>query len=259
MMLIIKRELERAGDPVKAEHHYGFFKAGPGGYGEGDRFFGVTVPRQRTIARQYYRDISLVEVEKLLQDPYHECRLTALFILRLRFEKASREAGKNSSLKKLDKVSCERLEQEKIVELYLRNIAFVNNWDLVDSSAPYLLGPYLATRDTTLLDELAVSGELWKQRVAVLTTFYFIRQDRFDETLRLAKQFLNHPHDLMHKAVGWMLREIGKRDINVEYAFLKEHYSIMPRTMLRYAIERFDPALRQKFLQGTVENDVYIS
>jgi len=231
----IKSELEKYADPEKAEFLPHFFKAVPGGYGEGDLFMGVKVPFQRIIARKYYRDISLQEVEKLLQDPVHECRLTALFILCLRFGKSRTEEDK-----------------KEIVDLYLRNLSFVNNWDMVDSSADKILGPYLMDKEKDLLCELAESGDLWKQRTAVMTTYYFIRNGRFTETLELAERFLGHKHDLIHKAVGWMLREIGKRNFSVEYEFLLKHYRAMPRTMLRYAIEKFEPQLREKFLKGRI-------
>ncbi|HOL17728.1 MAG TPA: DNA alkylation repair protein [Bacillota bacterium] len=230
----IKQEVNRFIEPEKAAFSPRFFQAFPGGYGEGDRFIGVRVPPLRKIARRYFREISLKETELLLQDPIHEYRLAALFILCYRFAKAAEP------------------EQEEIVNLYLNNLAFVNNWDLVDASAPHILGAYLLARDKEILFQLAASGNLWRQRVAVLATLYFIRHNRFIETLQLARQLLQHEHDLMHKAVGWMLREIGKRDFKVEYNFLQEHYRHMPRTMLRYAIEHFDPGLRRRFLEGLV-------
>lgn len=229
----IKKELARLADPEKAKHSQRFFQAFPGGYGEGDRFLGLTVPLQRKVAGRYYREITLDELEALLRDPFHECRLTALFMMRLRFERARTAA-----------------EKEAIVELFLRNLDCINNWDLVDSSAPYILGPYLAESKSDLLCKLASSGELWKQRIAMMATFYFIRQGRYRETLCLAEKYLDHPHDLIHKATGWMLREIGNRDQDAEIAFLKKHYRQMPRTMLRYAIEKFDPPLREQFLKG---------
>jgi len=229
----IKNDLRKVSIPGKAKELMRFFKTGPGDYGEGDIFIGVTVPEQRKIARRYYKTISFEELEKLLQDPYHECRLTALLTLRLLYEKEK---------------SADR--QDELVQLYLRNLDFVNNWDLVDSSAPYILGPHLYGRKTALLDELVQSGDLWRQRVAVLATYYFIRQGSFDQTLRLAEQLLEHPHDLIHKAIGWMLREVGNRDLECELEFLKKHHSMMPRNMLRYAIEKVEPSLRQKILEG---------
>jgi 3-methyladenine DNA glycosylase AlkD len=229
----IKNDLQKAVIPGKAEDLMRFFKTGPGEYGEGDLFIGVTVPEQHKIARRHYKKITPADLEKLLQDPCHEYRLTALFILRLRFEK------EQSAAKRAD-----------LVQLYLNNLDYVNNWDLVDSSAPYILGPHLYGRDLKLLDELAQSGDLWRQRVAILTTYYFIKQDCYAETLTLAEILLNHPHDLIHKAVGWMLREVGNRDLNCELEFLKKYHSMMPRTMLRYAIEKIEPELRGKILLG---------
>jgi len=231
----IKNDLQKAVIPGKAEDLMRFFKTGPGDYGEGDLFIGVTVPEQRKIARRHYKNITQDELEKLLQDPCHECRLTALFILRLRFEK-EQSASKRDDL----------------VRLYLNNLNYVNNWDLVDSSAPYILGPHLYGKDTALLDELTASGELWRQRVAVLATAYFIKQGRFDEPLKLAEQLLEHPHDLIHKAVGWMLREVGNCDPDRELEFLKKYHHRMPRTMLRYAIEKFEPELRKQILSGQI-------
>lgn len=231
----IKRELLACSDPKKAEHSKKFFQAYPGGYAEGDCFLGIKVPDQRRVAKAYFKDISLPEVEKLLQEAYHEYRLTALFILTYKYSRAKSEQ-----------------ERKGITELYLRNLAFVNNWDLVDSSAEKILGPWLFDKDRGLLYDLAVSGDLWKQRVAVISTFHFIRQGEFEDTFRLAEMFLDHKHDLIHKAVGWMLREVGNRDLEAEEQFLKKHYKQMPRTMLRYAIEKFDPELRKRYLSGQI-------
>ncbi len=230
----IKQELQELADPEKAAILRKYFKALPGGYGEGDRFLGIKVPEQRKMARKYYREISLEETEKLLQDLFHECRLTALFIFCLRFEKGSPE------------------ERKELVNLYLQNLSRVNNWDLVDASAEKILGSYLLEKEKDLLDELAGSGDLWKERVAIMTTFHFIKQGRFEETLALVERFLGHQHDLIHKAAGWMLREVGKRDYAAEYDFLREHYRQMPRTMLRYAIEKFEPRVREQFLKGRI-------
>ena len=229
----IKAELQQQADPEKAAYLPQFFNAVPGGYGEGDRFWGVAVPLQRKTARTYHKTITLPELETLLQDPVHECLQTALFIMVLQYER-TREEG----------------EQEAIIRCYLNNLDQVNNWDLVDSSAYKLLGRHLETRDRSLLMELAAQDHLWKQRVAVIATLHFIRQQDFDTTLTLAQRLLHHPHDLIHKAVGWMLREVGNRNQAVEMAFLDRHYMQMPRTMLRYAIEKFDPELRQEYLKG---------
>jgi 3-methyladenine DNA glycosylase AlkD len=164
-----------------------------------------------------------------LQSKYHEHRLTALYILILNFKK----------------------QKEEVIDIYLRNLERVNNWDLVDSSAPYLLGPYLEDKDRSILYELAKSDNLWKQRIAIITTLYFIKNNDFEDALKISEMLLNHKHDLIHKAVGWMLREIGKRDKKVEEEFLKKYYKNMPRTMLRYAIEKFPEEERQKILKGT--------
>jgi 3-methyladenine DNA glycosylase AlkD len=230
----IKQELAQAADPQKAEFLPGFFQAYPGGYGQGDRFLGVSVPAQRKIAGKYYRHITLAETEELLQQPFHEERLTALFILVRKMER-SPAAG-----------------QEEIVKIYLRNLDRVNNWDLVDSSADKILGSYLMDKDRQILYRLAGSGKLWEQRIAVIATFWFIRRNQFDDTFRLARLLLEHRHDLIHKAVGWMLREAGNRDREAELNFLYLHYRTMPRTMLRYAIEKFEPELRQQFLKGQI-------
>lgn len=228
---VIRQELNNHAVPEKAAPLAKFFQVFPGGYGEGDRFIGVTVPNQHRIARKYYRSISLIELEDLMRDPVHECRLTAILILVLKFEKAKTET-----------------EKQSVVDYYLGNIDYINNWDLVDSSAHKIVGAYLFNKDRNLLYNLARSGELWQQRIAVLSTFYFIRNGDYTDSLEIAGLLLNHEHDLIHKAVGWMLREVGNRDFATEYNFLKKHYQIMPRTMLRYAIEKFDPALRKKFL-----------
>jgi len=231
----VKNELQKHINVEKANFLPKFFQAFPGGYGEGDQFIGVTVPNKRKVARKFYKDIPLVEVEELLNEPIHEYRLTALFILILKYDKFKTDA-----------------EKKAIVNLYLNNIRCINNWDLVDSSADKILGPYLLDKEKDLLYELARSDDLWKQRIAIITTYYFIRNNQFDHTLNIAKILLDHKHDLIHKAVGWMLREVGNRDFDVEFNFLREHYPQMPRTMLRYAIEKFEEGLRQQFLKGLV-------
>ena len=231
----IKQELAKYADREKAAFLPKFFQAYPGGYGEGDQFLGIRIPDQRKVAKQFYRDATLEAVEKLLQEPIHEYRFTALVMLVYKFEKAKSEA-----------------EKQAIADQYLRNLDRINNWDLVDVSADKILGAYLADKDRSLLYQLAKSDHLWSQRVAMIATFYFIRQHQFDDTLEIAKLLLNHKHDLIHKAVGWMLREVGNRDLDVEVEFLKQHYRHMPRTMLRYAIEKFDPELRMRFMQGLV-------
>ncbi len=209
-----------------------FFQVFPGGYGEGDQFMGISVPNQRKVAATFFKTIPIASLEQLLQSPIHEQRLTALFMMVKRFEKAIDDAS-----------------QQQIIEVYLHNLDHVNNWDLVDSSAPYILGPYLYKKgDASLLYQLANTNMLWKQRIAMLSCFYHIRKGDYEHPLALATILLHHKHDLMHKAVGWMLREIGNRDLAVELTFLEQHVTQMPRTMLRYAIEKFPEELRKSFL-----------
>ena len=231
----VKNELLGYNDKKRGENLYKFFQAFPGGYGEGDEFIGVTVPNQRTVSKKYYKEISLNEIELLLNESVHEYRLTALFMLVLKYHKEKNEEVK-----------------EDIVDTYIKQIERVNNWDLVDSSAHLILGPHLMNRDRGLLCELSISPNLWIQRISIITTYHFIKNMQYVDTLRIAKVLLNHKHDLIHKAVGWMLREVGNRDFGVEYNFLTKHYKIMPRTMLRYAIEKFPEELRQKFLKGDI-------
>lgn len=234
--LSIQLQLDALSDDRKAEIFRWFFKTGPGEYGEGDIFIGVTVPLVRKVVKEHYKTVSLSDTVKLLRSPVHEHRLCALLILT---EKAERAAPD---------------ELEKIYDLYLANTKFVNNWDLVDSSAHKIVGRYLEGRPEkrVVLDALADSQLLWDQRIAVIATFWFIKRDDYADNLRLAEKLLQHPHDLMHKAVGWMLREIGKRDRRVEEEFLVLHYKKMPRTMLRYAIEKFDEPTRQAYLKATL-------
>lgn len=227
----VKLDLKQYIDPDKATSLAKYFKTCPGGYGEGDIFIGISVPNQRKVAKKYYKAIDLKGIQILLNDPIHEYRLTALFILVYKFEKTKREE-----------------EKEKIVDFYLKNLSFINNWDLVDSSADKILGAYLFDKDKKILFDFARSNHLWQQRIAIISTFYFIKQNSFQTTLDIAKILLNHKHDLIHKAVGWMLREVGKRDLGAEIDFLKEYCQKMPRTMLRYAIEKFEPEMRKKFL-----------
>ncbi len=228
------RELAR---PEKAEFLPGFFQAYPGGYGEGDKFIGVVVPDQRRVARSF-ADVSRTEISKLLKSPWHECRLTGLFILVGQFEKSRSPKTLNES------------EQKDIVDFYLSHLDRVNNWDLVDASAHKILGQWLLInpKQRKLLKKLAQSDSLWEQRVAVIATLPLIHQGEFDEIMELAGQFLTHPHDLMHKAVGWMLREVGKQDIRILRSFLTENHQDMPRTMLRYAIEKLPEKERQHWL-----------
>jgi 3-methyladenine DNA glycosylase AlkD len=228
----IQKELESLTDPGQATILQRFFKTGPGEYGEGDRFRGIRVPVLRKTARQY-RDLPLAEAGCLLQSVFHEDRLLALLILIQRYYH-------NDPL------------QGEIHHLYLEQRRFVNNWDLVDASAPHLLGHYLRDRSKDPLTRLAASRVLWERRMAIIATFHFIKQGDYDDTLRVARLLLGDPEDLIHKAVGWMLREVGKREAAALEAFLQAHYRDMPRTMLRYAIERFPEARRQAYLKAVV-------
>lgn len=231
----IKAALADKAIPEKAAFFPRFFKSGPGEYGEGDKFLGVKVPEQRKIAKSAFKEISLKEISTLMKDSYHEVRLTGVLILVYKYQKIKNEE-----------------DQKAIVDFYLDHLPWVNNWDLVDSSCHHILGHYYLGRDKSLFYELAGKDHLWSQRVAMVTSYYWIKRGRYEDALILAEKFISHPHDLMHKAVGWMLREIGNQDYEVEYEFLKKHYRQMPRTALRYAIEKFDEEVRQDFLKGRV-------
>lgn len=238
MSLLTEQIIEALRDkaiPEKAVFFPRFFKTGPGEYGEGDLFLGVTVPDQRAIAKQFFKEITLDELSELIQDRYHEIRLTALIALVYRYEKSRTET-----------------DREELANFYLHHLEWVNNWDLVDTSSHAILGHFYLNRDKDLFFDLAGSQDLWRQRVAMISSFYWIKKGEFDDALALAEILKNHPHDLMHKAVGWMLREIGNRNFEVEMDFLRKHYSSMPRTALRYAIEKFPEELRQDFLKGRV-------
>jgi 3-methyladenine DNA glycosylase AlkD len=229
----IKGRLRRFATKEKAALLQRFFKTGPGQYGEGDKFLGVMVPQTRLVVKEF-RDAPLPEIAHLLRSPWHEDRLCALLILVSRFERGD-DALRN-----------------KVYSLYLRNTRYVNNWDLVDLSAPKIVGPYLDGGSRALLYRLVRSKMLWERRIAVLATFPYIRKGDFDDALALAEMLLGDDHDLMHKAVGWMLREVGKKDVSALEAFLKQHQRNMPRTALRYAIERFPEAKRKKYLTGNL-------
>lgn len=233
-MSIIER-LEQERNAAKAQILQGFFKTGKGQYGEGDIFWGISVPTLRGIAKTYYQQIPIEEIAQLLHSPIHEQRLLSLYILILRYNHAKDDN-----------------EKQAIIDTYLGNTRYINNWDLVDSSAYHLLGKHYINKPRTILFQLVHSSDLWEQRIAIIATFYFIRQHDYADTLRMAGVLLHHPHDLIHKAVGWMIREVGNRDYGTAYAFLVEHYAQMPRTMLRYAIEKFDEPIRLAFLKGEV-------
>jgi 3-methyladenine DNA glycosylase AlkD len=227
----LQQRLRTLGSPEAAALAARYFKTGPGQYGAGDIFLGIRVPDLRRLAQQHHT-LPLVEAEKLLRSGVHEDRSLALLIL---VETAARG---DAALK------------EQIFDLYLANTRHVNNWDLVDVSAPQLVGAYLEGRDRKPLDRLAGSNSLWERRIAVLATLHFIRHGDFADTLRIAERLLTDREDLIHKAVGWMLREVGKRDEAALEGFLRRHARAMPRTMLRYAIERFPEAQRRAYLKG---------
>lgn len=227
----LKKEIQKNANRERAEISQRFFKTGPGEYGEGDVFVGIAVPRARYIAKKYSH-VSLGDVETLMRSKIHEERLIALLIL---VEKNKEERNENH-----------------IQRIYLKNMRWVNNWDLVDLSADKIVGRHLYNRKKDLLFSLAKSENVWERRIATIATFYFIKNEKYDDTLKIAKMLMNDTHDLIHKAVGWMLREIGKRSLSVEEKFLKTHYKKMPRTMLRYAIERFPEAKRKRYLKGEI-------
>jgi 3-methyladenine DNA glycosylase AlkD len=226
-------ELKNAADPVKAKNLQWFFKTGKGEYGEGDEFLGLAVPRLRQIAKKY-QDLGLVDLQKLLNSKVHEHRLSALMILRFKYSTYSK-----ASVNK----------QKSIVEFYLKNTKKINNWDLVDLSCHYILGNYLLARDRKILYKLARSKNLWEKRIAIITTFAFIHEKQFEDSLKISEILLYDDHDLIHKAVGWTLREIGKKNKKTETDFLNKHYKTMPRTMLRYAIEKFTDSERKFYLK----------
>ena len=226
----LKKDLEKLRNPIKAKLLAGFFKTGKGEYGEGDVFLGITVPKQREVSKKY-KDLDLDSIQELLKTNIHEFRLTALFILVAQYQKAD------------DK------KKKVIVDFYLKNTKNINNWDLVDLSSHKILGDYLLKRDKKILYKLAKSKNLWERRIAIITTAAFIKNDSFEDTLEISKILQSDSHDLIHKAVGWMLREVGKRDQKVEEDFLKKYYKSIPRTMLRYAIEKFDEKKRKFYLE----------
>jgi 3-methyladenine DNA glycosylase AlkD len=216
--------------PEKIPIFQNFFKTGKGEYGEGDKFIGVTVPDSRKVARANV-DISFGDLVHILKSKFHEDRLCALIILVYKFERTKTEK-----------------EKKLIVDFYIKYHLYGNNWDLVDSVSHKILGPWLINRDKSLLYEYAHSSNLWERRIAIITTFYFIKQSGFEDTIKISEILLNDKHDLIHKAVGWMLREMGKREQHELINFLNKHYKTMPRTMLRYSIERLSEKVRKDYL-----------
>lgn len=225
-----RTSLKKLGSPAKAKISARFFKTGDGQYGAGDVFLGLTVPEQRTIAGKY-TDLKYQDLQALFQSAIHEERLVALLILVDRFKKTD---GKGRS---------------EVVKFYLKNTRRVNNWDLVDLSADKILGEYLVDKDRKILYKLAKSDNLWERRIAIISTYAFIRKGDFEDTLKIVEILLNDRHDLIQKAVGWMLREVGKRDVNILFSFLDKHYKEMSRTTLRYAIERFAPDKKSFYMK----------
>jgi 3-methyladenine DNA glycosylase AlkD len=231
----IQDQLRSLGSPEAAAFAARYFRTGPGQYGEGDVFLGIRVPVLRALAREY-RSLPEDETLSLLKSPIHEDRFLALLILCL---VASRG---------------DEATRRRVHDLYLANTQFINNWDLVDTSAREIVGNYLIDKPRDRLDRLARSKDLWERRIAIVATHAFIGRSEFADTLRLAEHLLEDHHDLIHKATGWMLREVGKRNQAVLEGFLTRHYRVMPRTMLRYAIERFPEKLRKAYLKGLVES-----
>jgi len=228
MLSQLKQDLNKLEHKEKAKILQRFFKTNKGEYGEGDIFLGIKVPEQRKIANKY--DLNLKQIQELLSSKIHEYRLTALFTLIQKYKKAN------------------QTEKQEIFNFYLKNTNNINNWDLVDLSAPKILGDYLLNKERTTIYQLAKSNNLWENRISILSTYQFIKNNQFEDTLNISKILLTNKHDLIHKAVGWMLREIGKKDLQILERFLKQHHKQMPRTMLRYSIEKFSKAKRKVYL-----------
>jgi 3-methyladenine DNA glycosylase AlkD len=231
MIKKIETDLKKVSSKEKSDNYAWFFKTGKGEYSEGDRFLGITNPNIHKIANKYKKDISIKDTLFFLTNPIHEYRLFALDILKYKYDKEDKG------------------EQKEIVDIYLENIKYVNNWDLVDLSAPNILGDYLLDKNRNILYKFAKTKNLWIQRISILSTFAFIKNNEYKDALKISKLLLNHKHDLIHKAVGWMLREIWKRDSNVAEEFIKNNYDDIPRTSLRYAIEKMEENNRKQFLK----------
>lgn len=229
----IRKEIKKQANPKQAIILQRFFKTGIGEYGEGDIFYGIKVPVQRTIAKKF-NELSLDDLKVIINSKVHEERLIAAFILIDQYKKGDEK------------------KRKMVFDFYLKNRKGINNWDLVDLSAPKIVGMHLIDKEKDLLYKFAVSKDLWEKRIAIISTQTFIREHFFEDTLKISEILLQDKHDLIHKAVGWMLREIGNRDIETEEEFLKKHYKKMPRTMLRYAIEKFPEKKRKDYLQGRI-------
>ncbi|MBW1616260.1 MAG: DNA alkylation repair protein [Deltaproteobacteria bacterium] len=229
----IKTELKQTGDDKIARHSLRFFKTKKGEYGEGDRFLGIRVPVLRKIAEKY-QNISINDISELINSKYHEQRFFAVVIIINAFKKG------NENIKK------------RIYEFYLNNTKFINNWDIVDVSASNIAGAYLEDKDKKPLYDLALSKNLWKRRIAIVSTHHFIKKNNFKDAFNISDMLLTDKEDLIHKAIGWTIREVGKRSLETEEKFLKNRYKNMPRTMLRYAIEKFEENKRKKYLKGEI-------
>lgn len=229
----IREKLRAQADAQQAANLQRFFKTGPGDYGEGDLFLGLRVPQIRKLVSDF-AETSLMDINQLLRSEIHEERLLALLLMVQRFQRGGEK------------------ERERLYRRYLASTRYINNWDLVDASAEHIVGAWLLDKSREPLYQLAHSDSLWERRIAMIATFHFIKQGELDESLQLAEHLLQDNHDLIHKAVGWVLREVGKRDRDAEEVFLRKHYRQMPRTMLRYAIERFPERRRQDYLKGRI-------
>ena len=228
-----RKRIKEESNRQQAKSLQWLFKTGAGEYGEGDVFAGIKMPVQRKIAKEF-KNLYSDDIKELLGSKIHEERMIGLLILQSKYEKGDEK------------------EKEKVFKFYIRNRKRINNWDLVDISAPKIIGEHLLERDKKLLYEFARSKNLWERRIAILSTFTFIRVGKFETTFKISDLLSKDDHDLIHKAVGWMLREIGKKDLNAEEKFLKPRYKKMPRTMLRYAIEKFPEVKRKKYLSSKI-------
>jgi 3-methyladenine DNA glycosylase AlkD len=231
MLVSLIKKIQSEKNLEKAKILQKFFKTGEGEYGEGDFFLGISLPKQKNIAKEHV-GLNLANINFLLKSKVHEYRMIAVLILLLKYEKGDEN------------------EKARIFNFYLENISYINNWDLVDVSAPKIIGNFLFEKEKEILYNLAKSENLWKKRIAIVSTFYFIKKNKFNETLKISEILLKDKNDLIHKAVGWMLREVGKENKEILVNFLRQYYKIMPRTMLRYSIEKFPEIERKKWLLG---------